>query len=162
MSRFTRQVEPLEPTRALARALGALGVVIALLLAGCGSRASSAARLSDAVAPHEEAMLHFARWARFVMQAAGDDRARTSETLFAPVQDDPRFRALSVERLGRTPLRVAAPEGLVVPALEWQAIRSPRLGALEAAFDPIDTTSTWARLRADDALVITFELAPPP
>ncbi len=169
MSRIPHKVERTVRRLAVLR-LAALGLAALSLpwVAACGG-ASGGRELVDALAPHEEAVERFSRWAvRVTLATTPRDRTRLEETLFAPILDDERFVAAIVERPGRTPLRAARPSDASLPeGLVLTLVRSRQLGLVEAAHDPGDPSLLWVRTHAgrEDGteLVLTLALrASPP
>lgn len=151
----------------LAAFLGAVAVGCAALITGCGG-GSDGASLAEALAPHEEAVERFSRWAVRATQAATvRDPERLEETLFAPLSAEPRFAVAIVERAGRTPLHAARPHDAASPHdLAWATVRSRRLGVVELARDPHDAALVWLRMRVGEEetapLSLTLALRPPP
>lgn len=151
----------------LAPVPGAVAVGGAALTSGCGG-GSEGASLAESLAPHEEAVERFSRWAVRATQAAtARDPERLEETLFAPLSTEPRFAVAIVERAGRTPLHAARPHDAASPPdLAWATVRSRRLGVVELARDPRDAALVWLRLRVGEEeaapLALTLALRPPP
>lgn len=153
------------------RLAGARRVLFALAMtlacSACGE-SSDVADLADDLAPHEAAITRFAQWAERTTRSVrpGErERARLDETLFAPLQSEPRFRVVVVETSGRSPLRAVHPAGADVPTLAWRSVRTRTLGTIEASHDPGDATRVWARLEREGltlTLAVTRETSPPP
>jgi hypothetical protein len=134
---------------------------------GCGG-GSEGARLAEALAPHEETIETFSRWAVRATQAAtARDPERLEERLFAPLSAEPRIEVAIVEREGRTPLRATRPHDATLPSdLAWTTVRSRRLGVVELARDPREPARLWLRMRVGEEeaapLALTVALRPPP
>jgi len=168
LSRIPPEVEPPSPRAShLATARHVLvALAVTLACAGCGET-SDVADLADDLAPHEEAIARFVQWAERTTRSVrpGErERARLDETLFAPVQAEPRFRVVVVETLGRSPLHAVHPPDAEVPTLAWRSVRTRTLGTVEAAHDPGDATRVWARIEREGltlTLAVTRETSPP-
>jgi hypothetical protein len=157
LSRIPPEVEPPSARAHLAAARHVLvALAVTLACAGCGET-SDAADLADDLAPREEAIARFVQWAERTTRSVrpGErERARLDETLFAPVQSEPRFRVVVVETLGRSPLHAVHPPDAEVPTLAWRSIRTRTLGTIDAARDPRDAHQVWARLEREGLRVL--------
>lgn len=169
MPRIAHEVEPALRPAVTPTAIGSLARRAALMiavhaLAPACSAPTDAPALAEAIAPHEEAIERFSRWAsRASVPSATRDPARFEETLFAPVRSDPRFVVVVVDRDGHPPLHLVHPPDAALPQLSLREVRTRRLGLLEAARDPTEPADVWVRVRADaeTGLAITLRLRAP-